>query len=213
MISSFEDIAALLEELDASLRSEIRLFMIGGGALLHRGMRQATKDIDVIVRTADEYRECERALKMRGFIAKFPSRSYERMNLNAILVRGDFRIDLFNESVLGAFSLSAAMAKRSERVLSLERLSLSLCSDEDIFLFKAMTEREGDLEDCIALAKRGLRWGLIIDELKSQVKRSGSDIWITWVGERLDLLQERGVNIPFMRELDALREEWYNRMG
>ncbi|MBI2151208.1 hypothetical protein HYU21_00590 [Candidatus Woesearchaeota archaeon] len=84
-----------------------------------------------------------------------------------------------------------------------------LCSPEDIFLFKCMTEREGDLDDCLALAKLGLDWSIILTELKNQMNHSGNKIWVTWVGERLDLLQERGLNIPIMEEIDRLRIEYF----
>ena len=72
-----------------------------------------------------------------------------------------------------------------------------------------MTEREGDLDDCLALAKLGLDWSIILTELKNQMYHSGNKIWVTWVGERLDLLQERGLSIPIMNEIDSLRVEYF----
>ena len=81
---------------------------------------------------------------------------------------------------------------------------------EDIFLFKTMTEREGDLSDCIALARMGLDWNAMIAELKHQV--SGNDIWITWVAERLEILQERGLIIPIMAEVAEMVEGYYNKL-
>ena len=101
------------------------------------------------------------------------------------------------------------MINRAEEIISLERIRLFVCSNEDVFLFKTMTEREGDLEDCISLAKRGFNWETILKELKSQIKHSRKDVWVTWVGERLDLLEERGLSIPIMKEVNKLREEYF----
>ena len=77
---------------------------------------------------------------------------------------------------------------------------------------KTMTEREGDITDCISIAAtQNPDWNIILEELLSQIKQSKQDIWITWVGERLDLLAERGVDIPIMKQVDKLREKYFKR--
>ena len=48
------------------------------------------------------------------------------------------------------------MVERAREYLILDKLAVYLCSNEDVFLFKTMTERSGDIEDCISLAKRGI---------------------------------------------------------
>jgi len=85
-----------------------------------------------------------------------------------------------------------------------------LCSSEDVFLLKTFTDREGDIDDCIALAKMGMDWEAILDEIKRQIKISGKEIWITWIGERLDILEERGLPIPIMADVNNLREEYFD---
>lgn len=72
-----------------------------------------------------------------------------------------------------------------------------------------MTERSGDIEDCISLAKRGVEWEIILDELKNQIKLSGKNVWITWIGERLDILADEGLHIPILEEVKKLSEEYY----
>ncbi|WP_156161359.1 MULTISPECIES: hypothetical protein [unclassified Methanosarcina] len=83
------------------------------------------------------------------------------------------------------------------------------CSNEDVFLFKIMTERSGDIEDCISLAKRGVVWEIILDELKNQIKLSGQNVWITWVGERPGILADEGLYIPILEEVEKLSEGYY----
>ncbi|MBU0614924.1 MAG: hypothetical protein KJ601_02425 [Nanoarchaeota archaeon] len=210
MISSFRQIEELFKEIDKELVSQIHIFTIGGAVLLYQGLRPATKDIDIIVENKAEFDLLKEVLMKLDFKGKLPELSYKHMNLSQVLVRDDFRIDLFHKTVCSRFSLSKEMIKRSKSVIRLNNVVLSLCSNEDIFIFKTMTEREGDLNDCVMLAQTGLDWGIILKELKSQTKEQ--DVWITWVGERMDILKERGLNIPIMQELDTLRMNYHEKL-
>lgn len=172
-------------------------------------MKPATKDIDLIVETKKEFDDFQDVLKSIGFKAKLLTTEYKHMNINQIFIREDFRIDLFYKTVCKGFSISKTMIKRANTVFELKNLKVFFCSNEDVFLFKTMTQREGDLEDCISLAQRGLDWKVILTELKNQIRTSGNDIWVTWVGERLDLLEERGLNIPIMKEINKMTDDHF----
>jgi len=213
MISEFKKINKLFEEINESLNKKVYFFIIGGTMLLYHGIKPATKDIDIIIETEEEFFIIQNTLRKIGFMAKLPTSEYKKMELNQIFVREDFRIDLFKKTVFKGFSLSDTMKKRAQKILELGYLTVSLCSNEDVFLFKTFTEREGDLEDCIALAKKGIYWNVILDELRSQIKLSGNKIWITWVGERFDILEERGLVIPIMNELNILRKNYFENYG
>src|SRR3989344_4786573 len=209
MISDFKDVEKLFAELDRSLHKKSSIYVIGGAALLKRVLKDATKDIDLVVAARDEFLEIQNALINMGFITKIPGKEYSHMNLSQIFQRKDSRIDLFEKEVCGRFSLSKGMMKRAEKVIGLSNVTVFLCSSEDILLFKTMTERPGDIEDCISIAARqNPDWEIILEELLSQIKQSKQDVWITWAGERLDLLTERGVDIPIMDKVDKLREEF-----
>ncbi len=52
----------------------------------------------------------------------------------------------------------------------------------------------------------------MFEEIKHQIQHNKKDIWITWIGERLDLLEEKGTYIPIMAEINGLREKYYNRL-
>ena len=211
MISKFNQIEKLFKEINSTLKRKIRIFVIGGVVLLQQGLKPATKDIDLIVETREEFILLQNTLKSINFIVKIPNIEYKNMNLNQIFIRDDFRIDLFQKEICGRFSISKEMMKRAVTFLNLEKIKLAFCSNEDIFLFKTMTEREGDLEDCISLAQRGIKWNIILNELKNQIKQSSQDVWITWVGERLDILEDKGLNIPIMKEINQLRERYFER--
>jgi hypothetical protein len=47
--------------------------------------------------------------------------------------------------------LTTEMQERAEHFTTIDKLKINLISNEDIFLFKAMTPRPGDVIDCVTL--------------------------------------------------------------
>lgn len=209
MISEFNQIEELFNEINKVMNRKVTAFIIGGAVMLYQGLKPATKDIDIVVKTKEEFTELQKALIKLQFTSKIPGAEYKHMNLNQVFQREDFRIDIFQKEVCGKFFLSLKMMQRAKTVIDLNHIKVVLSSNEDVFLFKTMTEREGDLEDCVSLAQTGIEWDIIFSELKSQIKESKQNIWITWVGERLDLLEERGLTIPIMTEINKLRDPFF----
>ena len=209
MISEFNQIEELFNEINKVMHRKVTVFIIGGAVMLYQGLKPATKDIDIVVNTSEEFTELQKALIKLQFTPKIPGTEYKHMNLNQVFQREDFRIDIFQKEVCGKFSLSLEMMQRAKTVIDFNHIKVVLSSNEDVFLFKTMTEREGDLEDCVSLAQTGIEWDIIFSELKIQMKESKQNIWITWVGERLDLLEERGLTIPIMTEINKLKEAFF----
>ncbi len=210
MINNFKQIGDIFKEIDQIIPDKIKVYVVGGAALLEQGLKAATKDIDLVVETKKEFIQFQHSLQKRGFKPQIPGKEYSRMNLSQIFQRGDFRIDLFEKEVCGRFSLSRGMVERARKALSLDHIEVYLCSNEDIFLFKTMTDREGDLTDCESIVTAAVEWDIILDELKSQINMSKQDVWITWVGERIDILEERGMVIPIMKDLNTLRDKFFD---
>lgn len=213
MINEFKQIEKLFEELDKNMTEEITIFVIGGAVLLRQGLKPATKDIDLVVQTKKEFTNFQKILLNNNFKTTIPGKEYSNMNLSQIFVREDFRIDLFEKKVCKGFSLTNEMLNRAERIMNLKNLKIAICSNEDILLFKTMTEREGDLTDCIAIAmQKNPDWKIMLEELKNQINNTDQDVWITWVGERLDILEEKGLDIPIMKEINKLRDEYFDKL-
>ena len=209
MIENYKDYKKLFQEISKLVKIKLGMYVIGGAVLLYRDLKPATKDIDIVVRSIKEFDELYRVLKEMDFKPMSKNAGYEHLNISSILIRGDLQIDLFCEKVCSKFSFSKEMAKRSEEILLLGKVKVYLCSNEDVFAFKTMTDRAGDTDDCIALAKRGLDWAVILKEIKYQVGHSGKDVWITWINERLELLEQTGVIIPIIKETQELTREYY----
>ncbi len=210
MIDSIEQIEKIFIEIDNKINKKIKVYAIGGVALLDQGLKVATKDIDLIVETEEEFNGIQKALENIGFKQKIPGDGYSHFNLSQIFIRDEYRVDIFKKQVCSKFSLSKNMIGRARRKIKLNYVDVLFCSNEDIFLFKTMTEREGDLSDCEGIVRAAVDWDIILDELKKQISSSGQDLWITWVGERFDLLEERGIAIPIMDEINKLRIKFYN---
>ena len=210
MVEKFKDYEKLFNEINKLAKIKLNLYVIGGAVLLYRDLKPATKDIDIVLKTKEEYQELNAILKKINFKPVAKIEGYENLNISNMLKKNDLQVDIFFEKVCSKFSFSENMVKRSEKVLLLDNLEIYLCSNEDVFVFKTMTEREGDIDDCISLAKRGLNWQSILDEIKYQAK--GKDVWITWINERLELLEEKGVVVPIADETRKLTIAYYEEL-
>lgn len=210
MISKFDDIKFLFEEINREVRFKINLFVFGGAVLLYHKLKRATKDIDAVVNTKEEYGEILRVLKKLKFENKIPTKEYDRMNLSGIFVKESYRIDLFNKKICKGFSLTEGMIKRARKVFDFERISVYLVSLEDVFLLKSMTERDGDIEDCIELMKKITNWNDMLLELKEQTEEN--KVWITWINERFILIETKGLRIPIAKEVEKLSMDYYKKL-
>ncbi|MBI5065714.1 hypothetical protein HZA97_05755 [Candidatus Woesearchaeota archaeon] len=213
MISKFEEILDLFEQISKKVKSKIDLFLIGGAALMYYGSKEATKDIDLVVTSEKEYSEFKNALLNFGFNAKKLPKLYEHVALSDILVKYDFRIDIFNKVVCQKLCVSPRMQKRSKKIFETDKIKLFLFSKEDIFLFKSITFRPGDKDDGVSLIRQGINWEIILDELIKQVKENGEEVWVTYVNERFDELEELGIFIPIKKEIEQFSLKYYKKWG
>lgn len=87
MINNFKYIEIFFEELNSSMKHNVEIYTIGGAALLKRGIKTATKDIDIIVSTKKEFLELQSTLIDIGFQRIIPGREYIHINLSQIFQR------------------------------------------------------------------------------------------------------------------------------
>jgi len=182
-----------LQKLDAALRRKIRIFVSGGAAMAFYGLKEATKDIDVVVEERSEFRTLVSALRSLG--CKHPKVSvgvaYAQTRANAILENADgLRWDIFERVIARKLSLSRGMIDRSRILYDKRRLHVRSLSKEDIFLLKSMTDRDLDLEDMRIVAESGIDWNQVKMECQMQASRTGR-IWEDALCEKLIELRER----------------------
>jgi len=147
------------------------------------------------------------ALSRNGFKRSRPEEdAYGRLGAADFMEddRG-MRVDLFLETVCRKLRVSGGMVARAKPYATFGKLQVNLVAPEDIFLFKSMTERTGDLDDMALLAERGLDWQTILDECISQ---SGDVILESFLAVRLqELEEEKGIVSPIRADLEAVTEE------
>jgi len=209
MISDFEHITSLFREIDQKLSRTVRLYIIGGAALLFYRMGKGyTKDIDVIVTGKKHGEVLSTALKKLHFSLTHKPAAHGDLQIFEILEKEDFRVDVFHTTVMRDFSLTKTMEKRAHPLLELRFLSVLVCAKEDIFLFKSLADREQDLEDSVDLIKTGLDWQAIWNELQVQIRlckdpAKRRTLVFFFLG-RLLKLEEKGIHIPIKAKVEQL---------
>jgi hypothetical protein len=209
MITSFDSIKNLFNEIDSVLKTNTNIYVIGGAALMFSKLKGFTKDIDLIAKTKSDYDSFMGAIKELGFKDTVLTVGAYMLNISTTQGRGEARIDLFLERVCGKMHLSDNMVERSSSIFKGNKLGIFVCSKEDIFLFKSITMRDGDVQDCGELIKSGLNWKIISNEMDYQLK-FGEQIWLTHINERFIELEKKGFNIPIIKEVEKRAEDWIN---
>lgn len=182
-----------LEDLGDTLDEEVDAYLLGGGNLTLRGLKDSTKDLDVVVTDRPTLTALVEALQKLGYEERRDiDEVYEQLDPSIVLEKQGFpRWDIFVETIAGALSLTPAMKQRSDRTETFGYLNLHLLSLEDIFLLKSITEREGDLEDNALIARQGrIDWQYIFEEIQTQ--EDVTERYFSFaVLDTLDLLEDR----------------------
>jgi len=194
-----DQLERMLEDAGNTIKRPVSIYLIGGCAMSFRGLKDETKDIDMISLNQSDLNAISHALLSSGY---HQDTDLEEFYLSAIMVftKGDGRIDLFLREVCKRLILSDEMVKRATLHKKYGKLSVYLASNEDIFLFKSITDREKDIEDCIMLLNRALDKNIIIDEMERQKKAH----WCFFVFEKLCIIEDAGVSVSFKEDVKKI---------
>ncbi|QLG29809.1 hypothetical protein HUG10_19545 (plasmid) [Halorarum halophilum] len=204
-----------LERIGQQLDTPLTVFLVGGGSMAFRGLKETTKDIDLIVSSGDDLSQLQAVLLELGYdIVREPDEEYEELGAQRILENDDgCRIDVFNQQVIGKLILSPGIRERSERYLDPGDLVVELVSPEDIFLFKAVAGRVDDIEDMFSLMQTGLEFDVVEAELETQVELLEQELFVTYVNEALaDLTEQHNVTTPLHDPVAEITERVYEEL-
>jgi hypothetical protein len=210
-----EYIESELRRVGRQLEAELTVYLIGGGAMAFRGLKNTTKDIDLIVADGDDLRVLQSILLDNGYdIVKEPGEEYDALGAQRILENDDgCRIDIFNQQVIDKLVLSEGMRRRSEAYLDDGGLSVALVSSEDIFLFKSVAGRTDDIEDMFALVQTALDFDVIEDELEQQIELLGQELFVTHMNEALlELENQHNISTPLAERVSKITERVYREL-
>lgn len=204
-----------LERIGQQLDEPLTVFLIGGGSMAFRELKETTKDIDLIVASGEDLGQLQAVLLELGYdIVREPDEAYEALGAQRILENDDgCRIDVFNQQVIDKLILSPGIRERSERYLDPGNLVVELVSPEDIFLFKAVAGRVDDIEDMFSLLQTGLDFDVVEAELETQVELLEQELFVTYVNEALtDLTEEHNVTTSLHDPVAEITERIYEEL-
>ena len=194
----FSELADLIED-------ELTVYLIGGGALTLEDLKNATKDIDLIVRKESELRQLWNVLRSVGYEPQEDlAEEYSELETAFILEKDRRRFDVFHQQVAGVIYLSDSMISRSRHLFDEGNLSVRMVSLNDIFLFKAVANRQDDVDDMIRIAQGGIDDAVLVDEIMTQLELLGSDDFIGSMKQKLDRLEDQGFVFDIHREVNEL---------
>jgi hypothetical protein len=190
-----------LRDIGFSLKREVKAYLLGGCAMVFRGQKSATKDVDVVLSSPQSLKHLVASLKSLEFrtVVRLPE-DYQLLGASAVL-RDDegFQLDLFYKRVCRGLEITRRMEERAEFFGTFGKLYVYLMAPEDIFLFKGVTDREADLDDMRVLAEAGIDWDTVKEECMLQERRR---IWEDFLANKLLELRERyGIESPIIKGL------------
>ncbi|MBX0298094.1 nucleotidyltransferase [Haloarcula nitratireducens] len=204
-----------LERIGEHLKEPLTVFLIGGGSMAFRDLKNTTKDIDLIVTSGTNLAQLQAVLLELDYeIVREPDEEYKELGAQRILENEDgCRIDIFNQQVIDKLVLSSGIQERSERHLNPGNLVVKLVSPEDIFLFKAVAGRVDDIEDMFSLMQIGLDFEVVETELAAQIELLDQELFVTYVNEALaELTEQHNVRTPLHDPVAEITERVYEEL-
>lgn len=182
-----------LEELGNHLEATVDVYLLGGSNLILRGLKDSTKDVDIVVEDGQTFVALAESLQELGYEERGDLEdAYNQLDPSIVLEKEGFpHWEIFVETVAGQLQLTDAMVERCDQTIEYGNIRVHLLSLTDIFVFKSITEREGDLEDVALIARQAtLDWDGIFEEIKTQEAITGRFFSFA-VLDTLDILEDR----------------------
>lgn len=154
-----------------TLKKRVECYVVGGTAMMFLGLKEITKDIDIVFKEREDYDNFKKTLIYLG--AKEPeAKIINPEKVFSILGLGSARFDLFLEHLIN-FKLTDSIISRVREVHEFSNLIIEVVSPEDIILFKSFADREGDRIDVINILKKtNINWHILLEEAEEQTKNS-----------------------------------------
>ena len=95
MVSRREEVDELFEGIGGALDRDVRVLVIGGAALLEYGLKDSTKDIDVVCENEVEMESLLDAAQALRCELKGPEERHRRLNLRRVAIKGSHVLDIF----------------------------------------------------------------------------------------------------------------------
>ena len=206
-----QQLESWLNEVAKALEAPCSVYLIGGCAMCFKDLKTVTKDVDAIVTSRQEFDTLDKAILKAGFNRSTDLKDNFYLTALAVYEKGSSRIDVFLKEVGKMLRFTSSMKHRAKLHSSIGNLKVYAASSEDIFLFKAMTPRPGDVDDCIALMRTPLNYEAIVEECVSQSQ--GQNKWCFWLYEKLCTIENSaGIESPIKGKVyQIVKDSWKDR--
>lgn len=199
----FEEQIEFLELVGKELEKEVECYAIGGTALLFLGLKDSTKDVDLVFEEEGDRDLMKEALERLGFKENKEEMDLEiygrkeAIRIEPILLGGHgSRFDLFLKDII-SFQLSGAMKNNVEEKHEFDNLTMYVISPEYIILLKCATDRKGDRVDAKNIIENiEINWEKVIDEAQWQTEEGRKIFSVFLYDFLMDLKEDFDTNIP-----------------
>ena len=210
-IKEQEDILILI---GSNLKRKIECFVIGGSAMLYYKLKEATKDIDIVLLNENDRQYVLKLMKNLGYAERNSKMLYvNKKNAPILLQRGQDRFDLFNRKIIN-LRFSDGIKDRINLVYEYKNLTAKIVSPEDIIILKCATDRAGDRLDAASIIKStNINWNILFEESINQMNLIGDVIPLNLYQFLLELKDDLNIEIPkdFIKNLEDECEKILNK--
>jgi len=175
----------LFQTLSNHLKKDVTCYAFGGTAMLFMGLKDETKDIDLLFLKPKERESFIDNLLLEDFeettlVNIFIQEKLRRKDRPRMFQREDFRFDLFVKKIFETI-ISPGMDENLYAVQEFrgkKTLKLKVLQSEIIVMLKSVTERKRDFADIVNIIRKDkdFNWQYLIDEVKWQHEHGNS--WV-----------------------------------
>jgi len=169
-----QDQEQLLKLIAEYLEKDLTCIAIGGTAMMFKGYKNATKDIDLVFRTTTDRDTFIKAIEQLGYKKTHLEQVYDKKRRSKrskplMYSRGDERFDLFVKEVFG-YKLSFKQITERIDIIGKKKMTINLLNKEMTVLLKAITGREKDYEDIetIMETEKHIDWEQLVNQAIEQ---------------------------------------------
>lgn len=214
---SIGDQNKLLIQIGNKLPEEITIYAIGGTAMMFLGLKDVTKDIDLVFTDKKERKMFKEAAISLGYKEMDPAIVYGvQNNCPEMITLGTSHFDLFSLEVID-FTFSKNMQERATQIHQFgKNLKLKIADKHDIIIMKCATRRMKDEDDIVNIVRNNypIDWDIIMEEIKLQVVSLGKETAFMEMGNLVEkLIYTHKLDVPksIHDKLFSLLEEQIKR--
>jgi len=191
-----------------TIKKRVECYVVGGTAMMFLGLKEVTKDIDIVFREKEAYEEFKKTLLALG-AKESEAKVINPEKVSSILTVGNARFDLFYDYLIN-FKLTENIIERVIESHGFSNLTIKVISPEDIILFKSFANREGDRIDVTNILKKvNINWDIILGEAQNQTRNSNYFFSVFLYDFIMELKEDFKIEVPkdFMKNLKKAAEK------